>query len=151
MNMSVNVTLNLFTEGAVMNRYMSQEQPKLGEHSPGKNLLEVPLEILVLTIVVVPKDQTLMPVESMENLTCRPQVYVTKMVNYVPVLDDFIPVLNESRSHLVGGGKRSIAILDDVGVTEVSITNYKYVTHKLSSMRQSKSIVGHNNHQKHCA
>lgn len=139
MRVAVNVQNRPALNAVYMNRNVRERHLKVRQEPIGVDTLEELEKVLVLPIVVVPEDEHLGSIETSQRPLSPAvglrHVDITEMVHLVLRLHDRIPPRNHSLVHLLYRGERAIAVGDDVGVTEVSVTGDKYVLHFLALLR----------------
>lgn len=108
-----------------MNGHMCQQKAVLRKHSPDVNLLEVPLQDLILAIVMVPEDQPLVAIELAQKIRDifprSADVDVSEVVDLVLRLYHRVPSFDHLPVHMFSGFKRSVAVLDNIAVIEMGI------------------------------
>lgn len=136
---AMQVVLN-FVESRLVNWHVSQQAIELWEQAPDQDLLEVFTEHDVLAFVVVTQDQALAATQPLDVLMTSSEVDVTQVVDDVLVLDRLVPVLHDQFVHLLERREVTYATavlvqeVQDVLVTEVSVTDYKDVSHIKNSV-----------------
>ena len=118
---------------------MRQHTVKLREHAPHHDLLEMAMQVLILTVVMVAQYKTLASTQSRKDRDASIASYVdiAQMIDDVLIVDYIVPLCNHVFVHVVGvlplrthtGSRGAVSEPEHVGMPEMCVRDYEYVTH----------------------
>ena len=118
---------------------MRQNTVELGEHAPHHYLLEMSMQILILTVVVVAQYQSLASTQSWQDRDAPITSYVdiAQMIDDVLIVDYIVPLCNHVFVHVVSvlplrphtSPRGAVSETKHVSMPEMCVGDYEYVTH----------------------
>ena len=118
---------------------MRQHTVELGKHAPHHYLLEMAMQVLILTVVVVAQYQSLAPTQSRKDRDASIASYVdiAQMIDDVLIVDYIVPTGDHVFVHVVSvlplrphtSPRGAVSETKHVGMPEMCVGDYEYVTH----------------------
>ena len=102
MDMTVQIVL-YFEHGAFMEWNMRQHTVELGKHAPHHYLLEMAMQVLILTVVVVAQYQSLAPTQSRKDgdTTTSTHIDIAQVIDDVAIFYSVVPLLDHVFIHVI--------------------------------------------------